>query len=62
MKHLREDPTPSELARELGLCPEAVRLWCRAGWGYKLGPRSWRIPRERIDVLLAARAAAAPKP
>jgi hypothetical protein len=31
MKHLRDDPTPSELARELGLCPEAVRLWCRAG-------------------------------
>jgi hypothetical protein len=38
-----------------------VMLWCRTrGWGYRLSPTTpWRIPRERLERILAERDAAA---
>jgi len=39
----------------------AHRLWCRTrGWGYRLSQTTpWRIPRERLERILAERDAAA---
>ena len=54
-----DDPTPAEVAREFGLSHETVRLWCTQGWRYKLGPRNWRIPCERVEAIHAASSAAA---
>jgi len=53
-----DDPTPAEVAREFGLSHETVRLWCTQGWRYKLGPRNWRVPCERVAAIHAAGSAA----
>jgi hypothetical protein len=45
----------------LGVTRQVVMLWCRTrGWGYRLSPTTpWRIPRERLERILAERDAAA---
>jgi excisionase family DNA binding protein len=54
------DLTTHEVAELLGVTQQTVMAWCRRGWGYRVGARAknWRIPRERLEQIQRARAAA----
>jgi hypothetical protein len=56
-----DDFTVRQVAEMLGVTRQVVMLWCRTrGWGYRLSPTTpWRIPRERLERILAERDAAA---
>ena len=56
-----DDYSTTEVARILGVSREAVVDWCQQrGWGYRFSPtQPWRVPRERLERLLAERDAAA---
>src|SRR5262249_10608166 len=55
------DSTVRQVAEMLGVTRQVVMLWCwTRGWGYRLSPNTpWRIPRERLERILAERDAAA---
>ena len=55
------DYSARQVAQLLGVTKQSVEIWCRKrGWAYRLGPNQpSRIPRERIERLLADRDAAA---
>ena len=56
-----DDLSARQVAEMLGVTRQVVMLWCRTrGWGYRLSPTTpWRIPRERLEHILAERDAAA---
>jgi hypothetical protein len=56
-----DDYSARQVAQLLGVTKQSVEIWCRTrGWGYRFGPnQAWRIPRERLERLLAERDAAA---
>jgi hypothetical protein len=60
-QHKFDDFTVPQVAEMLGVTRQVVMLWCRTrGWGYRLSPTTpWRIPRERLEHILAERDAAA---
>ncbi|MDR3707479.1 MAG: helix-turn-helix domain-containing protein [Capsulimonadaceae bacterium] len=51
-----KDLTVEEVAQEVGLAENTVRRLLRAGDmpGYKLGHKSWRVTRERLDAFKEA--------
>jgi excisionase family DNA binding protein len=56
-----DDYSTGQVAELLGVTRQTVMTLCRKhGWGYRLGPtRAWRVPRERLERILADREAAA---
>ncbi len=56
-----DDYSTDQVAELLGVTRQCVMTWCRKhGWGYRLpGRRAWRVPRERLERVLADREAVA---
>jgi len=56
MRDRRRAFTPTEVAHQLGVDPESVRVWIRRGWlrATKLGHKTIRITPADLNAFLAA--------